>query len=207
MSKTDAEALSKALKKSCPVIIYGSSSNASSSALSDSNNNQSVESNTDSSYQKVLDDYTKQLWEKSADLTAEYKNDARYVSGTKALAKLCNKKLDVLAGICDEGVTEMARLHYAFNDSRTTYEDWANKLIKSYNEASEDIIDAYIASGGKKGDIDANNAISTNTNASTETEVKDNTPKKTVEDKQEEIPNDYKNEVTSDPNLPSGYLN
>jgi hypothetical protein len=98
-------------------------------------------------YQSVLDEYTKKLQEEAPKLVDEY--NAEYPSiqgGINALAELSNKKVATLAEISNEGVTKMAGIQLNTQDDYSVYEEWVGKLIDVYSKEAQKIFDAYMAS-------------------------------------------------------------
>lgn len=108
-------------------------------------NSQST-SSYNSSYQTILDEYTRKLENAVDELVSEYHSEASGISDIDKLAEICNDKVGDLAEICNEGVGEMADLMYSKKDSYDTYETWAGKLMDNYNDIAEKIMDAYLES-------------------------------------------------------------
>lgn len=99
-----------------------------------------------SSYQAILDDYTEKMEDAVPGLVDEYHSESAGVSDIEELAEICNDKVSDLAEICNEGISEMASLMYKKDDSYSTYEDWAGKLMDNYTEIADEIMDAYLDS-------------------------------------------------------------
>ncbi len=98
------------------------------------------------SYEDIYNEYVEKMNEKLPSLVREYKSDAAGISDITKLADICNEKVGKLADICNEGVGEMADLMYENNDSYSTYEKWATKLMDEYTEIANEIFDAYLDS-------------------------------------------------------------
>ena len=99
-----------------------------------------------SSYQAILDEYTRKMENAVDGLVREYRSEASGISDIEKLAEICNDKNGDLAEICNEGVGEMADLMYSKGDSYDTYESWAGKLMDNYNDIAKEIMDAYLDS-------------------------------------------------------------
>lgn len=103
---------------------------------------------TTTTYESILDDYTKKLTEATPSLVEEFKAEAQdKKDDINALAELSNTKTTELAEICNEGVEKMAELKLKNGDDDATYEDWANKLQDVYTEQAKQISDAYLSIG------------------------------------------------------------
>lgn len=106
---------------------------------------QGTESKT--TYQNILDDYTKKIVDATPGLVEEYNTEAEEKAGDiNALAELSTAKIEKLAKICNEGVEKMAELKLKNGDDDATYNDWAKKLQDVYTEQSKKITDAYTKS-------------------------------------------------------------
>lgn len=116
-------------------------SNASNSNTTNSSANESL-----SSYEGLLNAYTRKMEDAVPGLVSEYKSAASGISDIERLAEICNDKVGDLAEICNEGVGKMADLMYSRGDSYDTYEKWAGKLMDNYTDIAMEIQDAYIES-------------------------------------------------------------
>lgn len=119
------------------------------------NENEQAESNnsTDSAkngktYKSILDEYTVKLRNATPGLVKEYKEEARKnTNGLTGLAEICNNKIQELAEISTDGITEMAKLMYTTGSGKySEYEEWAGKLQDVYMDEAEKITDAYMDS-------------------------------------------------------------
>lgn len=111
------------------------------------NDSTEEEQTDDTSYQSILDEYSKKLKEATPGLVDEYKNEAAKHSGDiNKLAEISNDKVGKLAEISNEGIGEMANIMYLNGDDYDTYEEWSQKLMDVYTEYAEKIMDAYIDS-------------------------------------------------------------
>ena len=99
-----------------------------------------------SSYQDILDEYTDKMENALPDLISSYQSSAAGISDFEQLAELINAKVEVLAGICTDGVEKMAELMMDRGDSYSTYESWASKLQENYMSISETLMNAYFGS-------------------------------------------------------------
>ncbi len=101
----------------------------------------------DTTYQEILDEYTKKIQETTPGLVEEYNTEAASKSGDiNALAEISNAKISKLAEIINEGIEEMASLMLKNGDEYSVYEEWAGKLTNVYMEQSQQITDAYMSS-------------------------------------------------------------
>lgn len=100
------------------------------------------------SYQSILDEYSKKIKDAVPVLIEEYNEEAAQNNeGLSGLAKLCNNKISELAKICNEGVGEMAEYMYKYSSgSYSEYSEWSGKLYDVYIEEAGKITDAYLKS-------------------------------------------------------------
>lgn len=96
-------------------------------------------------YQSILDEYTQKIIDATPELVEEFNNEAAGLTGSvEELAELSNAKVEKLALISTDGVTEMAELMQRNGDEYEVYEEWSIKLTDIYTEYAEKIMDAYI---------------------------------------------------------------
>ncbi|MDD3363005.1 MAG: hypothetical protein PHW34_15165 [Hespellia sp.] len=125
----------------------GTSSKSSSDAGSTTKAETTTEPEEETSYQSILDDYTKEITDATPGLVNEYNTESAEKAGDiNALAELSNAKITKLAEICNEGVSKMAEIQLKTGDDYSTYEEWAAKLQDVYTQQSQQITDAYMAS-------------------------------------------------------------
>lgn len=99
------------------------------------------------SYQSILDEYTKKLKDATPRLVEEYKSEAAEHSGDiNKLAEISNAKISELAEISNEGIEKMANVMYSNGDDYEIYEEWSQKLMDVYMEYAQEITDAYMDS-------------------------------------------------------------
>lgn len=100
-----------------------------------------------SSYQSILDYYTKKMQVTTPKLISEYKSEAANNNGLNGLAEICVSKISVLANISVEGVGEMANLYlHSGSGKNSEYMEWANKLNNIYMEEADKVNDIYMNS-------------------------------------------------------------
>ena len=101
-----------------------------------------------SSYEDILNDYSKKLREATPVLIEEYNKEAEAnQDGLEGLAKLSTEKTSELAKISNDGIQEMAKLYYKQDSGKyEEYENWAGKLQDVYMEEAMKIHDAYMDS-------------------------------------------------------------
>ncbi len=107
-----------------------------------------VTSVSSTSYQSILDTYSKKLRQATPKLLEEYKNEAAAnTEGLTGLATICNNKITELAKINTDGTQEMASYMYKHGSgSYDEYQEWALKLYDVYEEEAQKITDAYMDS-------------------------------------------------------------
>ena len=105
-------------------------------------------SSSGSSYQEILEEYSKKLRDATPRLIEEYQEEARNnTRGIEGLAELSNEKIGVLAEINNEGIGEMANIMlFSESGSYAEYEKWAGKLTEVYMEEAGKITDVYMKS-------------------------------------------------------------
>jgi len=158
VAKVAAAALcAVALVLGLPACGRSGSSDQSSSATSEEDSSSSTTAstttattNTDSetTYEDIYNEYTQKLQDATPGLIDEYNQEAAAnTDGMTGLATICNKKISELAKINTEGTKKMAQLMYTSgNGSYQDYEDWAMKLSDVYTTEAQKITDAYTSS-------------------------------------------------------------
>lgn len=127
---------------SLSLIACGGESDSSSDDTTKTESTEETQSEV--TYQTILDDYTKQIQDATPGLIEEYNAEsADKANDLNALAELSNSKVEKLAEICNTGVEEMAELMTKNGDEYETYEEWAGKLQDVYMEYAAQITDAY----------------------------------------------------------------
>ena len=103
---------------------------------------------TASSYEEILNLYSKKLKDATPILIEEYKEGAKNnKDGLSGLATLCNEKSSELAKICNDGIQAMAKLYYnQGSGSLDEYSKWAGKIQDVYTEEALKIQDVYLKS-------------------------------------------------------------
>lgn len=118
-----------------------------SSALPSPHLESSSASQASSTYETILDEYSKKLRAATPGLVAEYNSEAAHHTGDiAALAEISTKIIGNLASISAEGTEKMAEIMLYSGDSYGTYEEWATKLNDVYMEEASKITDAYMKS-------------------------------------------------------------
>lgn len=101
-----------------------------------------------SSYENILNEYSKKLREATPVLIEEYNEAAKSnQDGLNGLATLCNNKVTALAKISNDGMQAMAEIYY--NQGSGSYDEyslWAGKIQDVYMEEAAKIQDAYMQS-------------------------------------------------------------
>ncbi len=145
------------MKKKIVVVLLSATLALSMSACGGSGNSDSTanagssakteEAVEEVTYQSILDDYSKQIEDAAPGLVDEYNSEAANAAGdVTKLAEISNAKIEKLATICNDGVSEMASLKLKNGDDDATYEEWAAKLQTVYTDNSQKITDAYMSS-------------------------------------------------------------
>lgn len=94
---------------SLSLIACGGESDSSSDDTTKTESTEETQSEV--TYQTILDDYTKQIQDATPGLIEEYNAEsADKANDLNALAELSNSKVEKLAEICNTGVEEMAEL-------------------------------------------------------------------------------------------------
>lgn len=107
-----------------------------------------IEVNPGTTYESILNEYTKKIEEAAPKLVEEYNSEYPNVkNGLEGLAELSNKKIEKLAIISNEGIFKMAELMHEVSGNYADYEIWAEKLMDVYTKEAQKIIDVYLASG------------------------------------------------------------
>lgn len=99
-------------------------------------------------YQSILDEFSKKLKTATPKLVKEYKQEAsKNSNGITGLAEISNNKIQELAKISTDGIEEMAKLMYSSGSgSYSEYEKWAGKLQDVYTKQAGKITAAYMDS-------------------------------------------------------------
>lgn len=108
------------------------------------------EETDDSTYEAVLEDYSKKLKDQAVVLAEEYNNEAAEFDGNlEDLAELVNSKVEKLANTSTEGMEKMALIMTKNGDEYEIYEEWALKLSDVYTEEAQKIMENYLNSGAE----------------------------------------------------------
>ena len=104
----------------------------------------------DSTYESILEEYSKKLKEQAVILAEEYNNEAADLGGNlEELAELVNSKVEKLAFTSTEGMEKMALIMTKNGDEYEVYEEWALKLTDVYTEEAQTIMENYLNSGSE----------------------------------------------------------
>ena len=98
--------------------------------------------------QAVVDDYSARIREATPRLMEEFKAETEGESDGRVLAHVCNKKIGVLAELCNEGLREIWDLLYAnkLDPSHPDYEDYTDyefRLNLAYEDAAMEVSNLY----------------------------------------------------------------
>ena len=106
-----------------------------------SSDNSSADQSEETTYQSILDEYTRKITEATPGVVDEFNTEAPEKNGdVNALAELCNAKVEKLATICNEGVSKMAEIKLKNGDSDDTYNEWAGKLQEVYTTQAQQVL-------------------------------------------------------------------
>ncbi len=93
-------------------------------------------------YEAIYNDYAEQLRNRTQSLLEEYRSESAGQSMDKK-AEICNKKVEILATLSNEGVEKMAD-HMLHGGDSGGYTEWSGKLYDVYMEESQKIMTEYM---------------------------------------------------------------
>ncbi len=93
-------------------------------------------------YEAIYNDYAEQIRNRTQSLLEEYRSESAGQTLDKK-AEICNKKVEVLATINNEGVEKMAD-HMLHGGDSGGYSEWSGKLMDVYMEESQKIMTEYM---------------------------------------------------------------
>ncbi len=101
-----------------------------------------------SSYEEIYETYAQKIRDAAPGLVEEYEAEAaENTEGLDGLAEISANKIEKLAEIETEGVSEMASfMMYQGSGDYDEYEEWGEKLYDVYEEEAEKITSAYLDS-------------------------------------------------------------
>lgn len=135
---------SKELAKETPTSTPSATNSDSEIDTGPSSSEQSRVSSENEDYEAIYNEYAERIRTATPDLVDAYLEEvAVNVNGIVGLADICNQKIEVLAQVSNEGVSQMALLMSSGTGNYDEYSEWAEKLTNVYMEEAAKITDAY----------------------------------------------------------------